>query len=268
MSDLREDYISHITTAITAALQSVAGQEVIQTSIHDEFSYNNEADLNITVKFLPGQIQSGIVQYPGELIFEYKSQFKETMIAALDYFAVNNNETSVTLDGTTYREYYATQNVIGTFVNNGIDDITQESISFTLIMYNNLMGLDFSVAISLDGTTFYTLNWLTSAITYTTDTNSTGSIGLDYVKSLGKATMNNYTFTFIPNLSNTICRNLFFQAVNGNTPNKKYVLSFADYDPSDNDSEATISCIVYSASITQEVNGLPIMQVTFVRGDF
>lgn len=274
---LKNSYITHLQTYITAEINNVATNEVIDSAFHDEFSYNNNADMNVTIKFLPGQIQAGIVQYPGEILIEVNEIYFATLLEALNNFTIERNESKITLDNKSYREYYSTPNVIGTFQNNGLKNCTAISISFSLILFNNVMGiLPDEIAISINnGSTYESIPWLNYAFAYLSETNSTGAISSPQTRQIGETTGTNYTFTFVPRFSinspqnNKVHQHIWFQIINGSDPNKKYVLKIHDYYPETPEtSECIIPCVLHSGSITQQSNGLPIIQVTFVRGDF
>ena len=54
---LRDSYIAHLKNLIEAQIEIIT-QDNITTDFHDEFSYNDNVDLDVTVKMLPGQIRS------------------------------------------------------------------------------------------------------------------------------------------------------------------------------------------------------------------
>lgn len=281
----KQDYIEHIKLNILAAINEVSEGEVISSAFHDEFSYNDDVDLNVTIKVLPGQIQSGVVQYPGELMIEVNDLYYPIVDEALNKFAVDLDEDIVTLGGKDYREFYSLPNVIGTFQNNGIVNKTAISLSFSLISFNNVMGLKTDpivleegqindkgcLKLAVEDGASSVLKWLNYAISFASDTNSTGGIGAPQTSQIGETTANNYTFTFVPKNNITAHQYLWNQIITGSNSNRKYRLTIPSYDPTaqnPNEAEITIDCVMYAGSITGQSNGLPIMQVTFVRGDF
>ena len=284
---LREAYIESLKNRI-APLIALSTPENISTDYHDEFSYNTDVDVDVTVKFLPGQIQSGVVQYPGELLISIKEKYYSTVIEAFNEFAINNNEHVVTftLDGTsaTYREYYLTPNVIGAFQNGGIENYVSISISTSLISFNNVCGLD-SLELGLVdlNTNLETIKWLTFNVSYAADNNSSGSINGDtIVKQVASTAGINYTFTFVPKLGdesqyvktiNTLLRQLISgktisngSLINANI-NQHYKLAITMGYLFPAGEAVNIDCILVSGTYSQEANGLPIVQVTFARGD-
>ena len=281
---LKEAYIEHIKTNMIISINEIMNSEQLNSSFHDEFSYNDDADLNVTIKFLPGQIQSGVVQYPGEILIEIKEDYFSEVLEALNTFAIDYNEDITTLDSKNYREYYATPNVIGTFQNKGLENYTAISLSFSLISFHNVMEFNFdrtnptdgnnnSIKIYVGNTTdgnYEVVNFITYAFAYASDNNSSGvtSIYDPTVKQIAESAGTNYTFTFVPKTDGIVSKYLFNQIVHGTPINRKYTIMFKDFDPTNNNSVASIECILFSGSISQEFNGLPIMQVTFTRGDF
>ena len=278
---LKKDYINHIKTGINYCISQVSAGENIESAYHDEFSYNNDADLNVTVKFLPGQIQSGVVQYPGELLIEVNEVHFAVVLEALNKFAIDYDEDILTLDSKKYREFYSLPNVVGTFQNNGIKNCTAISLSFSVISFNDVMGplsIDqqdttdtTALKIAVGSGTPTVVKWLNYAFSYASDTNSTGGIGAPQIKQIGETTGNNYTFTFVPRANNTLHQYLWNQILLGNNSNRKYTLTMPAYDPSQTTpatTTASIECILFAGYVSQQSNGLPIMQVTFTRGDF
>lgn len=281
MSSLRENYIAHLKQKIEAEL-SIITDEIITNAFHDEFSYNDSVDMDVTVKYLPGQIQSGVVQYPGEILIAVNEVYFTKVLEALNDFTLKNHEKVVTLGTESYREYYVTPNIIGTFQNNGITNKTAISISFSLITFNNIYGLD-PDGITIDD---QVIKWLTFAVAYSADTTSSGSINGDTnVKQVANTVGITYTFSFVPkNDSKTkellrrviankyIDNNVLYNA----SVNKSWQLGIKMQDlfgTTTNNNVVTnnpvyISCIITAATFTQESNGLPILQITFARGDF
>lgn len=281
LKTLRTDYIKHVETAIKYWINQISKAENITSAFHDEFSYNNDVDLNVTIKILPGQIQSGVTQYPGELMIEVNEVYSPLVLEALNKFAVDFDEDVVELDSKQYREFYALPNVVGPFQNNGIKNCTAISLSFSLIDFNDVMGLLSTdnpeteepnvFKLAVESGTPLPIKWLNYAFSYASDTNSTGGIGSPQVKQIGETTCNNYTFTFVPRANNTVHQYLWNQILLGTSANRKYTLTLPSFNPSAQNpiaATATIECILFAGNVSQQSNGLPIMQVTFTRGDF
>ncbi len=285
---LKDLYLTHLKEKIDAEINLIS-TEIIKTAYHEEFSYNAEtakgSDVNVTVRFLPGKIQSGVVQYPIELLITVKEKFYSTVSEALNEFTLDNNEEIVTLGTAKYREYYLTPHTIDTFENGGLDNYTLINISSSLISFNNVCGLDsLELGLVVNSTAnLESIKWLTFNVSYASDNNSSGSINGDtVVKQVASTAGINYTFTFVPKLGdesehvktiNTLLRQLIGgkSINNGNLINAninqhyRLALTMGDLIP---DGEAVnIDCILVSGTYSQEANGLPIVQVTFARGD-
>lgn len=265
INTLKKAYVSYLNTLFSSYLSQVLPNTDISVAVHNEFSYNDTADVNITVKLLPGQIQLGIVQYPGEILVEVKEEYQAEVDEALRLMCIDRNEELATIYGGTYMELYSTPNVMGTFQDNGIYNKTAMSVSCALITFSEVMGIAKTLGVKI-GSTWYSTKWVNAAITYVAETNASGAIGAGSVTEVGETASVMYVFTFIPRESNVLHQHLFYQIVHGVTPNKEYTLEFPDYDPSEPDSsEAVISCIVKTATISQEAKGFPVMQVTFCK---
>lgn len=93
--------------------------EKITTAVHDEFYYEDDEDVNadFTLKFLPGQIQSGICQYPAEIYIQIEEPYKDDVLNALNDFIAGVNETVVTLDNFNYKQFYTLPSILSAFQN-------------------------------------------------------------------------------------------------------------------------------------------------------
>ena len=133
----RDSYIIWIKNELCNLLE-----DDIKVDVHDEFNYNPSANVDITVKFLPGQIQCGVPQYPCELLIEINEEYTAEVVKALTELTIDYNETLLKLNNSTYRQYYTTPNVVGTFQNRGITNNTAVSISTSLISYTNVSMIE------------------------------------------------------------------------------------------------------------------------------
>ena len=286
---LRDAYIDYLETKIKPLI-ALKSPENITSDYHDEFSYSDSLpDVDITVKYLTGQIQTGITQYPGELLILINEKYKDSVIEALTDFTETYNENVASIDSKSYREYYNTPNVIGTFQNGGIDRYTSVSISFSLITFNNVIGLDPNgLTLCYNGSPTpnserETIKWLTFAVSYAADgTSNKGLNGDNYAKETIDKGAITYTLSFVPktssNTKHITTRNLLFQAITGKytglseqaiQTNQRYELGLKMGDLfGSNNAMFTCMCVVKSATFTQESNALPVLQITLTRGDF
>lgn len=288
---LRDSYIAHLKNLIEAQIAIVTADS-ITTDFHDEFSYNDNVDLDVTVKMLPGQIQVGVVQYPGELLISINETCFEEVLEALTRFTIANNEKVVTLDGK-YREYYNTPNVVGTFQNAGINNKTSVSISFSLITFDNIYGLDpegltLCCGDESEENLSEVIKWLSFTASYAAEPNGSGSYNGDTnVRQVAETASIVYSFTFVPKIENNATKKLLQHIIAcpkttiNNTDiffdiNQKYVLGIRIQDlfgtttigETVTNNYQKIDCIVLTGTFTQESNGLPIVQVSLQRGDF
>ena len=235
-------------------------EEDIRVDVHDEFSYNPSANVDITVKFLPGQIQCGVPQYPCELLIEINEEYTAEVVKALTELTIDYNETLLKLNSSTYRQYYTTPNVVGTFQNRGITNNTAVSISASLISYTNVSMIE---SLSLAYNSYSeVINFVNFNFAYMVETNSTGAISDPLVRVVGESTGTTFTFTFVPK-NNELFKEMINHMLIGNEPNRKYNLTVRI-----NGAATTLHVILQAGTISQAVNGLPLVQVTFMRGDF
>ncbi|MGM9971552.1 MAG: hypothetical protein ACI35W_04025 [Anaeroplasmataceae bacterium] len=251
----KELYINWLKTQICILLE-----EDIKVDVHDEFSYNPNANIDITVKFLPGQIQCGIPQYPCELLIEINESYSVEAIKALTDLSLAFNETLISLGSGVYRQYYTTPNVVGTFQNRGITNNVAVSISASLVNFTNVLMVK---GLSLEtGDLSEEINFVNFNFSYMAETNSTGVISDPVARVVGESTATTYTFTFVPKAT-PLNQKLIEHMLSGNEPNRQYYLAIHfDYG------EFVISTILQAGSLSQAVNGLPLIQLTFMGGDF
>lgn len=234
--------------------------EDIKCDFHDEFYYNPQANVNFTVKLLTGQIQLGITQYPIQLIIEVDQQYYQEVNEALIKFANDYNEDSDEINGISIRQYYSTPAVINTFSNGGIDARTTMSMDISFVVFNNLLDIE-SVSINNENIAFLNYN-----ISFAGNVNSTGSLNNNtpgVIKQINKSAGNTISMTFIPNKENVIINELIDIIYNCDNINKQF-----DIKTKLDNKEYNIPCIMISGSISKEIKGFPIIQVSFMRGDF
>lgn len=170
---INEEYIEHLKNTLGEAIK--ANIPDASYSFHNEFYYDDEANINITVKALPGQIQLGVVQYPIQLMIECNDKFKDDLVPVLDAFAIQYNEQLVTLDDAYYREYYSTSTVVGTFQNRGTIRNVALTMEANIISFDNyLMGETKSLSV-LIGTEYKEIKGFTG-IHYKSQNNYDGSV--------------------------------------------------------------------------------------------
>lgn len=232
----------------------------IVLAVHDEFSYNSEANIDVTVKMLPGQIQYGIPQYPCELLIEVNENFAEEVIKALTQFTLDFNESLISLGSQSYRQYYNTPNVVGTFQNRGIVNNTAISISVSLISFTNVNLLQKLLIRIKDQAEFLNIAFIDFSLSYMAETNSSGTIYANYRSaSLADSMTIGCTFTFVPKdndqISNQIITHMF-----GNQPNDRYDVRFTFKE-----AVCQKAFIIQACSLSQNVNGLPLIQVTLME---
>lgn len=146
---INEEYITHLEETLGEAIK--ANIEGATYSFHNEFYYDDDANINITVKALPGQIQLGFAEYPIQLMIECNEMYKDEIVKVLDAFALQYNEQLVTLDGSKYREYYSTSTVVGTFQNRGTVRNVALTMEVNLSSYDNFfMGESKTVSVLID----------------------------------------------------------------------------------------------------------------------
>lgn len=251
----RELYINWLNDRIS---ELVANDIVI--AVHDEFSYNSDANLDITVKMLPGQIQYGIPQYPCELLIEVNENFAEEVIKALTQFTLDFNESLLELGSQSYRQYYNTPNVIGTFQNRGIVNNTALSISVSLISFTRVDLLQKLSIKTQDQDEYLDVPYIDFSLSYMAETNSSGAIyGNCRATSLADSMTLGCTFTFVPKDDNEISRRIISHMF-GTEPNDKYDVVFYFKKRAHRK-----TFIIQACGLSQNVNGLPLLQVSFME---
>ena len=232
----------------------------ITTDFHSEFYYNPEAVANFTIKLLTGTIQSKITQNPIQLICEVDNNYYQDVIDALNELAITYNETITNLDNTSVRQFYSTPVVIGTFKNDGLEVKTTISIDINFLTFENLLDLK-SLKINGEEITF-----LRTALTYSTNINSTGALNDNYpgvVRQLVYSCGNSFTFSVLLKNSKVLKGILMNQMIYCSNMNENFELDLLF-----NDNKIIIPCILTSASLSKEINGFPLLDISFMRGDF
>lgn len=267
----KESYISHINTCISNEIELIIPNTSYSIGCHDEFSYNNDSDIDITVKFFPGTFQNDVLSVSGELLITIKEKMYNDFIEALNEFALDYNEKVVTLGSDTFREYYATPNTIGVLQDRGIQKVVSVSLSFSLNSFTNILGLnaESGVQIKIGSGEYYNIKFLDYLFSFASDINSTGGIGSPIAKQISETCNHNYIISFIPKLDNPVEIALYEHTIEATNLNTKYTLKLTrTAGESETVTPKEIECILISSSIEGTNAGLPLMKITLGRGDF
>ena len=229
----------------------------ITTDFHSEFYYNPEAVANFTIKLLTGNIQAKITQQPIQLICEVDNRYLNDIIDALNEMAINYNETITNIDGVSLRQFYSTPVVIGTFKNDGLEIKSTISMDVNFLTFSNLLDIE-SLIINNEEIAF-----LRTAITYTANVNSTGAIGSGIVKQLALSNGNTFSISALLKNSGVLKEILIDRMLLCSNMNQKYKLSIKM-----GTNRIEIPCILVAGSVNKEINGFPLIELSFMRGDF
>ena len=233
----------------------------ITTDFHSEFYYNPESVANFTIKLLTGNIQSKIVQLPIQLIVEVDNQYMEDVINALNEMVITYNETIAKIDDNSFRQFYSTPVVIGTFKNDGLEIKTTISVDVSFLTFENLLDIEI-LKINNEEIAF-----LRTALSYTANINSTGALNdavPGVVKQLAISNGNTFSITTLLKHTDIIDDILINRMLLCSDMNKRYDL----YMKLSNNYEITIPCILINGSVSKEINGFPLLDLSFMRGDF
>lgn len=229
----------------------------ITTDFHSEFYYNPEAVANFTIKLLTGNIQAKITQQPIQLICEVDNRYLNDIIDALNEMAITYNETIATINNNSFRQFYSTPVVIGTFKNEGLEIKSTISMDVNFLTFKNLLDIE-SLRINNEEIAF-----LNTAITYTANVNSTGAIGSGIVKQLALSNGNTFSISALLKNSGVLKEILIDRMLLCSNMNQKYKLSIKM-----GTNKIEIPCILVAGSVNKEINGFPLIELSFMRGDF
>lgn len=256
---LKESYIEYFKNEIDGILNG-HGINDISTAVHDEFFYDKNANVDFTLKFLPGQIQNGIPQYPAEIFIQMEEEFKDDIINALNIFIETVNETVVSFDSQLYKQFYTLPSILSAFQNGATKRIVTASISITLFSFNNILGLN---KLEIDNEN---IPFVAVGMGYVAEVNSTGGLQNNETKSSAELLSRSLTVSYVPKItqgSTPTATNKLMDLLFAETPNPNSIFSIkierVGYQ------NWTSSWIVKSVSYSQEINGFPLINVTFVR---
>lgn len=232
-------------------------------SFHNEFYYDDKANINITIKALPGQIQLGVVQYPIQLLIECNDRFKDDLLPILDDFAIERNEELILLENEDYREYYTTSTVVGTFQNRGTTRNVAISLDASIIKFDNVARIKSIELFYGDTLTdVVSIKHLDFSFSFEAETNSTGAMASPETKSVVKAFARSVNFAFAP-LSSEGVDDLLESIINRNT-SKTYKLKIV-FKGLSNDIVYDEFVELKNGSYAGQVQGFPMVRVTFVK---
>lgn len=254
-------YKTHLEETLGAAIKANITDATI--SFHNEFYYDDKANINITIKGLPGQIQLGIVQYPIQLLIECNDKFKDNLMPVLDDFAIQYNEQLVSLNEEDYREYYTTSTVVGTFQNHGTTRNVAISMEATIISFDNVARVKSIQLIYGSGEgDVLDIKPVDFSFSYEAETNSTGAMSKPETKSVVKSIARSVNFAFVPLLSAGM-DDLLTSIINRDK-SKTYRLKIK-FNGFLNDIVYDNYVEVKSGAYAGQIQSFPILRVSFVK---
>ena len=259
---INTEYKKYLETTIKALVESGEIANDITFGYNEEFYYEQKHDVEITISTLPGQINKGLVQYPVQLKIDVIDKYVDEIKSVFDELVVNLNESVVALDGVSYKQFYTTSTMLGSFLNKGSKKYNSLTISVTLINFSNVLGL---LKLTIGGKDV--LGPLVSySISYEAETSSTGAIGTSETKSLAKTYARTYNFVFVANTNNNGVKALLSLIIRGTNPNTAITMvsKFGTIDTND----VTENLILKTGSSEQELisTNLPLMRVMLIKG--
>lgn len=194
---IADSYKAYLEEELGGAIK--ANIEDATYSFHNDFYYDDDSNIRITLKMLPGQIQLGVVQYPIQIMIECDDKFKDDLMPVLNDFALTYNEHLVTLDNEEYREYYTTASIINTFINNGVNRRCSITMEASLINFDNVSRVkSITIKYGSQATDTVSINNLDFTMSYEAETSSTGAVGTQETKSVTKSFVRTLNFAFVP----------------------------------------------------------------------
>lgn len=109
------------------------------TEFHSEMSINSHADVDVTIKALPGNITNNRVTYPIQIYVEIVNEYFEEVNNALINFTIANNESLFTIteeDSSNIMQLFSTPTVMNLFNNNGKNYSTTVIIDGSFIVFD------------------------------------------------------------------------------------------------------------------------------------
>lgn len=253
----KEEYITYFKNYIDNILVGNGVSDIV-TSAHDEFYYEKEANADFTLKFLPGQIQSSICQYPAEIFIQIEEQYKDDILTAVNTFIEAVNETIVTLDSKSYKQFYTLPSIISTFQNGATKRIVTASVSMSLFEFK-VCGIS---SISIAGET---IGFVATSMAYVAETNATGRLTSHETRSVGETSSRTLAITFVPMKKDSMVGTAKILALLYGTaedPNTEFSITITT---SFLTAAWTASWVLKNATHSQEINGFPTVQATFIR---
>ena len=255
---LKKDYITYFENYINEIFQNA--KKNIKIAVHDEFYYKNDESVNadFTLKFLPGQIQQGIAQYPAEIYMEIEDMYKDDVLDAVTTFIEGVNETVISLDNFNYKQFYTLPNVLSAFQNGLGNKMFSASVSMSLFEFK-VCGFK---SITIDNEE---IGFINASMAYVAETNSTGGLNTSgESKSTGELCSRTLAFAYVPLVKDSMAATTkFMDLLFSATPNPNTGLTVNILNTISN-TAFSASWLVKDCNISQEINGFPTIRVTLV----
>lgn len=250
---MTEGYINYFETEIKDYLP-----DDLSFKVYDGFNYDNVSDIKFTIVRLAGNIDSGIVRIPYQIICEADSKYIDEIRRGLDNFAIDLNETKITIDNDRVRQLYSTSYQMTNFQQNGLVDRSTIAVNCNLVSFGPV-DID-SFVINNDST----IELEDIAISYAATPASAGAKPNDNgkLKRINRDVAISYAIIFVPK-NTDVQKNITKQAIFGNGINTNYSIAITTCGVTN-----TINCVLANATITKNKNGVMAVSATFMAGDF
>lgn len=263
---MKDSYLKYIENNIKGILNA-NNKSDISVSVHDEFYYDKNANADITLKFLPGQIQNKIPQYPAEIFIQVEEEYQSDVIDAFNTFIESYNETVENFGGESYKQFYTLPSILSAFQNGATKRIVTAQVSVSLFSFKNVCGI---TSITIDNEEIAFVNF---AMAFVAETNSTGGLTSQETISTAETITRTLTTTFIPkkDTSNYSATERILEylldsnMVDNNPRDYNHAFSITITRQFGESKSWTADWIFKEGSYTQEINGFPTLSLIFSR---
>jgi len=302
----QNEIIEHIKTLVEAFLQNNIELSQLSRGYHTELYYVNEEyhDIDITLLSLSGDISTEVIQYPIQMMVDVKASISQEIMNVLQALAVSNNEQITEINGVTVRQYFRTPTMVNKFVKSGFEEYVTITLDCSLFEFENLFDIE-ELKIDSEEIKFVTFAMVYGAATNSVNGISVNNNPGQVRTTVGSAATT-YTITAIPKQTRFFNKvlNQMYSCLNQNQAytlkfkvpiyksktvnsttfesniNKLYVMNsnfgYTKVLAGDTYNSSYLyferdtiekSCVLVGSNFTKELQGFPILQLSFMEGE-
>jgi len=271
LKNIFSDYLDAELLSATTQLTSTQADGGVSWDIHDEFSHNESKDVDITVQKLTGNITTGLIQIPYQLVITCREDYVDLVRRVFDTMAYDLSSKMAVISNVKVKQIINTSVIMQNHVDYGEFYRSVLVVSINLFAFDNYLDIE-TVELSLNGTSYSSLDVVGFGVGYVAETDATGSVysnnGL--TKDVVRTAVSTISMTIVSKNDN-VCPVLIRRMITRENINANYTLRLTMSNDvvtqGVHSAQYTISYKLVGGTFTKEYNNFAGIELQFRVGD-